>query len=239
MAFPCPVKTYHSDTYPAINPSLPHLSTKGKNVVVSGGGSGIGAAIVRSLATSGSTSITILGRREKNLLETKEAINKDIPDTTIYTIVADIASKESTLAAFDTIKSNVGTVDILIANAGYYSDHATIEGADLDEWFKAFEINVKGNFNLVKAFLPLATENAAVINVSAAMTHVEYFPLSSAYHSSKLAAIKIFDYIHNEHPELFVLNVHPGALRTAMAAKAISESKLPYDESEPHPNRFQ
>ena len=47
MAFPTLVKTFHADTYPAINATLPQLSTKGKNIVISGGGSGIGPEIAR------------------------------------------------------------------------------------------------------------------------------------------------------------------------------------------------
>jgi len=47
MAIPTLVKTFHADTYPAINATLPQLSTKSKNIVISGGGSGIGPEIAR------------------------------------------------------------------------------------------------------------------------------------------------------------------------------------------------
>lgn len=215
--FPSPVKTYHNNTYPAINPSLSHLSTKGKSVVITGGGSGLGPAIARSFATSGASSITLLGRTEKTLRETKEALNKDFPDTKIFTTITDIAEKDSVTSAFDAIKSNVGTVDILVANAGYLS-HGDPD--DLDNFYRHYDVNVKGNYNVVQAFIPVAAPQATVLNVSAGMAHLYQFPKALAYHSSKLAAIKIFDYLHVEHPEFFVLNVHPGILETGMSAGA-------------------
>lgn len=57
--------------------------------------------------------------------------------------------------------------------------------------------------------------------------------------TSKLAAAKFFEYIHYEHPDLFVLNVHPGVIQTGMAAKAQEGgTNMPFDESKllPIPN---
>ncbi|KAM0247767.1 hypothetical protein ACHAQJ_009700 [Trichoderma viride] len=48
------------------------------------------------------------------------------------------------------------------------------------------------------------------------MAHLLHYPKSLSYHASKLAAIKIFDYLHYENPELFVINIHPGILKTGL-----------------------
>jgi NADP-dependent 3-hydroxy acid dehydrogenase YdfG len=229
MPIPSPVKTYHKDTYPAIHPSSPHLSTKGKNVAITGGGSGVGKAIARSFAISGSSSITLLGRTEKTLMGTKDVLSKDFPNTKFFIIATDIVDRNSVNAAFEAIKSNIGTVDILIANAGVMPAWNTIAESDPEDWYRGFDVNVKGNLNLVQAFLPLAAANATAINISAGMAHIQYYPERSAYHASKLAAIKIFDYLHHENPQLFVLNIHPGVLKTGLAGDAAKTLARAFD----------
>jgi NAD(P)-dependent dehydrogenase (short-subunit alcohol dehydrogenase family) len=226
MNWPSPVKTYHSDAYAAIDPSLHHLSTKGKNVVITGGGgSGLGPFIARAFATSGASSITILGRTEQTLLETKASLEKNFPHTKVFSIVTDIMSKPSVDAAFEFIKSNVGIVHVLVANAAVLPNMVPIAKSEADDWFNGFEVNVKGNYNLLKAFLPVAAVNAAVIDVNAAVAHLPYIPGFSSYHASKLASVKLFDYIHKEHPELFVLNVNPGILKTQMSLRFVGNDE--------------
>lgn len=231
MAFPSPVKTFHTDTYAAIDPSSPRLSTHGKNIVITGGGSGIGPVIARAFAKSGASSISILGRTEKTLLETKESISKEYPDTQILTFIADIVNKSAIVKAFTTIKSTVGAVHVLVANAAYLPDIKPFTESDPDEWYNGFEVNVKGNLNLITAFIPVAAKGAAILNVSTGITHLSVLPGYSAYHTSKLAAAKFFDYVHHEHPEFFVLNFHPGVIKTAMDVKTLaSGTVLPYDD---------
>jgi hypothetical protein len=85
MAFPIPkgIQNYHTDTYPGIDPTSSRLSTAGKQIVISGGGSGIGAVIARSFAKSGADSVSILGRTEKTLIETKTQLETDFPRTSM------------------------------------------------------------------------------------------------------------------------------------------------------------
>lgn len=235
MEWPSPVKNYHRDTYPAIDPTSARLSTSGKNVVVTGGGSGIGPVIARSFAKSGAASISILGRTEKTLIETKNSIEKDYPKTKIHTYIADIVDKAALVTAFESIKSVVGPgqVDILVANAGYLPGIKPIAESELEDWYNGFEVNVKGNFNVVTAFVPVAARDASIINISTGVTHLPQIPGYSAYHTSKLASAKFFEYVHYEYPDFFILNVHPGVIKTAMDAKTVeSGTTLPYDESE-------
>lgn len=217
--YPCPVNTYHTDTYPAISPTLPHLSTKGKNVVITGGGSGLGPAFGHSLAASGASSISLIGRKEETLLQTKTKLEKEFPNTKIFIFITDLVDHNAVLRTFDAIKSSVGTVDILVANAGFAPELLSIEESKLEDWYTAFDINVKGNFNLIQGFLPTASKTATVLHVSAGVAHIPYLPGFSGYHASKLASAKMFDYLRHEHPDFFVLNFHPGIIKTAMSEK--------------------
>ena len=56
-------KTYHNKPYDDISPTRPELSAAGKNVVVTGGGTGIGKAIATAFTQAGAKSVAILGRR--------------------------------------------------------------------------------------------------------------------------------------------------------------------------------
>lgn len=227
--YPCPVSTWHAQAYAAISPLLPHLSTKGKNIVITGGGSGIGSAIARSFAASGADSISILGRREEKLLQTKSRIQSDYPGITVFTHITDLVDQDAVKRTFNAIKSSVGIIDILVANAGYSPKLLSLNDSNHDEWYDAFEINVKGNFNLIQAFLPMASRAAAVLNVAAGASHVPYLPGFSGYVTSKLAAAKLFDYLHYEHPDFFVLNFHPGIVKTEIEG---NPNALAFDDSE-------
>jgi NAD(P)-dependent dehydrogenase (short-subunit alcohol dehydrogenase family) len=177
-----PVKTYHRDTYSAIDPTLPHLSTKGQNIVISGGGTGIGREIARSFAKSGASTIHILGRRENKLLETKQIVEKDYPNTQVYTYITDSVKRDELDAAFQAISSTVGLINVLIANAAYMADYKPFAEADPEEWFNFFEVNVRGSFNFVTAFLPFAAQDATIINISSGIVSLPLIPFESAYH---------------------------------------------------------
>jgi NAD(P)-dependent dehydrogenase (short-subunit alcohol dehydrogenase family) len=256
MNFSGPVKTYHTDTYPAIDPTSPRLSTKGKNVVISGGGSGIGREIARSFAKSGVSTISILGRKEKTLLETKTQLEKIYSDTKVYTYVADIVKRDQLDSTFQAIHSAVGAINILIANAGYMATFQPFSEADPEEWWNCFEVNVKGNFNFVTAFLPFAAKDATIINISSGQVNLAVTPGFSAYHgkssrgintptssivvgilmlkiASKLAAVNFFQYVYSEYPDFTVISIHPGAHKTEMDAKVpLGTSGFDYDEGE-------
>lgn len=231
--YPCPTKTYHTEAYPAIDPTLPALSTKGKNVFISGGGSGIGPAIAKAFAKSNASAIALLGRTKSTLLRTKEEIEKEYPNSSVSIYVADVTDPELLEQAFASEYSRVGPIDILIANAGYLPDSATVTDSAFKDWYMGFDVNVKGNFNQIRAFVPHAAKNATILNISTAMIHVPSMPGNSGYHISKLAAFKLFEYVHAEHPDFFVLSFQPGVIKTAMYEKqmAMSGRALRLDDS--------
>ena len=228
--YPCPVSTWRTQAYAAISPSLPRLSTKGKNVVITGGGSGIGSAIAHAFGSSGAASISILGRREEKLLQMKSRLQDHYPSTKVFSYVTDLVDRNSVAKTFDAIKSSVETVDIFVANAGHSPKLLSLQDSDPEDWGNAFDINVKGNLNLIQAFLPVASETASVLNVTAGATHVPYLPGFSGYSASKLAAAKIFYYLHREHPDFFVLNFHPGLIQTGISG---NPNALNFDASKP------
>jgi NAD(P)-dependent dehydrogenase (short-subunit alcohol dehydrogenase family) len=225
MATPFPLlkgtKIWHSQPYPAIEPSRPELNAKGKTVVVSGGGSGIGAAIVKAFAAAGAPRIAIFGRRNNVLQATKAEVERDYPSTKVSTVTADVAVATEVDAAFDEIARNLGKIDVFVSNSGFASTLSTIASSNIDDWWTPMETNVKGAFLVSRAFLRHAAKDANLLNISSGAGHMPAVPLGiSAYAASKAAAIKLFEYVALENPGIHVVSVQPGVVQSDMNRKS-------------------
>jgi len=218
-----PVKTWHTTAYPAIDPARPELSCAGKVIVITGGGAGIGLGIAQAFARASAAEILIVGRRQSVLESAKSGIEQAHPDCKVHIAAADIADEAQVAAAF----AAVTRIDVLVNNAAYRSGLHTFNDAPLDDWWRGFEVNVKGSAIVAKEFLKLATKNAALINVTSGAAHVPPSPLLSSYQASKSAAVMLFQHIQFDNPELQVISVHPGVVETDMS---ISTNRTPEDD---------
>jgi NAD(P)-dependent dehydrogenase (short-subunit alcohol dehydrogenase family) len=211
--------TYHHHTYPAIDPSLPELSAKGKVVLITGGSRGIGKATARAFARANAYAIIITGRTQHTLLETKSVLEQINPDTKVRTFVGDVSNANAVRTIFESIKQEFGRVDVLVSNAGYLPEPAPISKQDVDDFWKGFEINTKGAFIVVRAFLGVASPNATLINVSTGLAHF-VTPGSQAYSTSKTATLSFFEFVQNQNDALRVVSIHPGVILTDMSIKS-------------------
>ena len=217
--FPSFTKKWHTTAYGALDPTLPALLATGKNVVITGGGTGIGAATALRFAQAGASSISILGRRPSPLTSTKSFIQASIPTAKIYTHVTDVTQKDSVTTTFKMIHESVGEIHVFVNNAGYASTPASIKDADSEDWWRGFEINIRGAFFATQAFLHFMAKDAVLINISSAVTHILYGPNGSSYSASKEGAVRFFADVQLEHPEVRVVNLQPGTIETDMARK--------------------
>ncbi|KAL2276501.1 hypothetical protein FJTKL_00815 [Diaporthe vaccinii] len=243
-----PYRIYHRRSYAAIDPTRPALSTRSKSAVVTGAGSGIGASIAVSLAKSAVSYIALIGRREHALLKTKLAVEAVSNSTKVYIYAVDITNLTAVDTVLDSFARNCasGTIDIVVANAGSLGPLSSIRDANPVEWWDGFEINIKGNFNLVHAFLKRANETSAIIHLSSGAIHGPYFPNESSYCASKSGAVKLFEYVHHENPDMFVLCLQPGLVaKTGMSSGFENIAKgmemdiasLPWDDGKSKPLR--
>ncbi|KIY01284.1 uncharacterized protein Z520_02836 [Fonsecaea multimorphosa CBS 102226] len=139
--------------------------------VITGGGSGLGRIMARTLAVNGASRVFIIGRREGIL---KEAAT-DGPENTIIPIVGDVTSKESLQACVDQVKQHVDSVDVLVCNSGASGPFTPIMDSkqqvlpvlQLAEnlWkptqeavTETYAVNLTGTQFTVAAFLPLLHE---------------------------------------------------------------------------------
>lgn len=230
MEVPSLTRTFHHATYPAISPTNASLSATGKTVFITGAGAGIGLATARAFAAAGASTIAITGRTASTLRLAKNTIEALHTGTTVLTFVADVTDQKAVDDAFNAVGRKV---DILIHNAGYMPDPAPIAEAELKDWWSGFEINVKGAFIVVQAFLKVAAADAVVVDVTTGIAHSASFPGFSGYGTSKLSEHKFFDGVQAENRNLHVVHVHPGVVKTDMGQKSIDAgAKFDMDDSE-------
>lgn len=91
---------------------------------------------------------------------------------------------------------------------------------------------------MTQAFLRHAAKDAVLIALTAGLAHLPSMPGYSSYSTSKLAGIKLFESVQAENPELRVVNVHPGVIKSEMSDKGAAQgATLSFDDGTPIPFR--
>ena len=122
-------------------------SHEGRHALVTGGGSGIGAAIVLALVGQG-VRVTVLGRRSDVLHELVQQ-NPEL----LHAVCADVADAEQVVAAFAEAVVRFGPVHILVNNAGQASSAPFLK-TDATMWQQMLSVNLTGTFHCTQAALP-------------------------------------------------------------------------------------
>ena len=155
----------------------------GKVALVTGASAGIGLAVARRLVDEGAF-VFITGRRPDELEKAEVEIGHDV--ATVQGDIADLADLDR---LYDTIESEKGRLDIVVANAGTVevSSGVDVTPAIFD---KLFNTNARGTFFTVQKAVPLMGNGGAIVLVSSGM-NVKGFPNYGAYAATK-AAIRSF-----------------------------------------------
>ena len=185
-----------------------------KNVVITGGSRGIGAAAVELFAARGD--------RVYFLYEKDHGAAAAVAERTGATpICCDVADKAAVEAAF----RHLPGVDILICNAGIVH-YGLMSMMEEDAWDRIFAVNVKGIYNCVNAAMPhfLQEHRGSVITVSSMWGRVGA-SCEAAYSATKGAVIALTKALAKElGPSGIRVNcVAPGVIRTDMCASVDPE----------------
>lgn len=153
-----------------------------RTALITGGGSGLGAAIAAALHAAGAA-VVLVGRDESKLAAVAERLGErarwEICD------VADPASVDALAAALASTE-----VSILVNNAGVPGPVAALTDIAVEEWDEVFDVNVRGTFLMCRAFLPPMTARGSgdVVNV-ASVSGKRPLAHRTPYTASKMAVI--------------------------------------------------
>ena len=192
------------------------MNLKGKNALITGGGRGLGKAVAIALANEG-VNVGITGRNEESLKTTVAELEK-LGVKAAYSVfdVEEMAQVEQGVAS---IASQLGSIDILINNAGV-GDFGSFEEMPVETWEKVMKVNLFGVYYVAKAALPYLKQNKEgdIVNV-ASTAGLKGAPNMSAYCASKAAVISLSQSLMAELRKfnIRVITLTPSTIATDMS----------------------
>lgn len=154
-------------------------SFAGKNVVITGGNSGIGLATAQAFAREGAR-VAIIGRNPETLASAKDTLGGET-----LAIQADMSSLAEIERAFAEVREGLGSVDVLFANAGTGA-FVPFEQVDEQLWDQVIDLNVKGTYFTVQHCVGLMGAGSAIVLCSS-VSASRSMPGASIYAASKAA----------------------------------------------------
>ncbi|MBM7692800.1 3-oxoacyl-[acyl-carrier protein] reductase [Peribacillus deserti] len=195
-------------------------SLQGKNALVTGGGRGIGRAAAIALAKEG-VNVGLIGLNMSNL----EKVTEELEPYDITTSAArgDVSDLESVTSAVEHIKADLGSIDILINNAGIAKFGGFLELSP-EEWENIIRVNLMGVYNVTRAVLPgmIEAKSGDIINISSSAGQ-KGAPVTSAYSASKFAVLGL--------TESLMLEVRKHNIRVSALTPSTVATDLAYENN--------
>jgi 2-keto-3-deoxy-L-fuconate dehydrogenase len=185
----------------------PAFSLTGKTALVTGGGSGIGAAICHELAQAGARVLVA----DIDLAAADKVAN-ELPDA--HSLKLDVASLEAVQQA----AANIADLDILVNNAGI-GLVGDIEHTSPEDFHRVMRVNVTSVFYMTQAFLPaLLRSRGSIVNI-ASVAGLVGIKQRFAYCTSKGAVVAITRQLAVEYPQQLRVNcICPGTVDSPFVA---------------------
>lgn len=191
----------------------------GKNVIVTGAGSGVGRELTRQMLEKG-CNVAAIDINPDSLKKLKDELCFD----NLNTYVVDMGNEDSIKEFRKKYKTDYTDVDIIINNAGIIQPFVTVDKLDDSIINKVMNVNFFGPVNLIRYFMEDLTNDKSeqyIVNVSS-MGGFFPFPGQTIYGASK-AALKIFTeglYSELKETNVKVMIVLPGAMDTNITANS-------------------
>lgn len=189
------------------------MSLAGKSAVVTGGGSGIGAAIALAFAADGAN-VIIAGRNADKLNE----VVSNAESKRISVMACDVSQRDQASKLINDATAKFGKVDILVNAAGVNMAKRLMADIDTADWDRLMEINATGTFNTIHAVLPQMRErkDGVIINVNSTSGLRAGMLGGVAYNASKFAVSALTHSVAQEVKDegIRLTNLCPGEVDT-------------------------
>ena len=196
---------------------MPPVATHKQLALVTGGGSGIGAAVARALAGRGCR-VVVCGRTEAKLKEVAAGAPGGAAE--ILPHVCDVADRAAVAAMIDRCESDLGGLGVAVNAAGINVPGRLLADATGEEWDRVLAANATGAFNVLKAAVPAMKErgDGLCVNVSSVAGVRALLLGGIPYAASKFALTSLGLALATELKDtgVRVTNIYPGEVETPL-----------------------
>lgn len=192
-----------------------------KKILITGGSTGIGKAIIQELVRYGAQDFAVIGRKKEPL----EKLRREIPSADFILIEADVGNPKDLDKAVKQVEEKWGHLDLLINNAGVVSAGHLADISD-EDIIQQINVNLTGLILLTKKALPLLKKSSegAIMNISSGYGYIA-MPFYSVYAATKAGVKQFSDAMRRELHQfpLHIMTVYPSATDTNMMKTAVVE----------------
>jgi 3-oxoacyl-[acyl-carrier protein] reductase len=191
---------------------------EGQIALVTGGGRGIGADVARELAAAGAL-VAVSARTPEQI----EAVAREIGG---LGIVADVTDRAAVEAMVERVESELGQIDLLVANAGRNVREPQAWDVEPGEWWNVFEVNVLGVYLCCRAVIPgmLARGRGRIVITGSGAAYLPHSG-STAYSASKAAVWRFGNVLADQlEGRIPVFVISPGLVQSEMTQNAPADA---------------
>ncbi len=200
------------------------------NVLITGASSGVGFESVLELTAVGLHKVVALARSEDKLNKLQEIALALNPECILYSAKFDIVHDDYETGLIPFLKERVGTVDVLINNAGSLINKPFMELSQLD-FAEMLQNNLLGHIKMIQNIVPLMPPKSHIVNIGSmgGFQGSEKFPGLSAYSASKAALHILTECLASElsSKDISVNCLALGSAQTEMLEKAFPDYQSP------------